>query len=113
MRLTKQDGTVVVDNLEVAGNVFTRGLGLMFRGRLPERSGLLIQGCNGIHMMFMRFPIDAVFMDRKGTVVKAYERLLPWVGLVPLVWGADRVAELPAGTIRRTSIKRGDQLIAA
>jgi uncharacterized membrane protein (UPF0127 family) len=113
MRLTKADGTIVAGNLEIASNFFTRGLGLMFRRRLPESAGLLIHGCNGIHMMFMCFPIDAVFMDRKGTVVKAYERLLPWIGLVPLVWGADRVAELPAGTIRRTAIKRGDQLIAA
>lgn len=113
MRLTKQDGTIVADDLEVASNFFARGLGLMFRSRLPERGGLLIHDCSGIHMMFMRFPIDAVFMNKKGIVVKAYERLWPWLGLVPLVWGADRVAELPAGTIQRAAIRRGDQLIAA
>ena len=113
MRLTKQDGTIVAQPLEVAKNFFARGLGLMGRSRLPENGGLLIHGCNGIHMMFMRFPIDAVFVDKKGRVLKTYERLLPWIGLVPLVWGAEKVAELPVGTIRRHAIKAGDHLLAA
>jgi uncharacterized membrane protein (UPF0127 family) len=85
----------------------------MFRSRLPEDAGLLIHGCNGIHMMFMRFPIDAVFVDKKGVVVKAYRRLPPWIGLVPFVWRADKVAELPAGAIDRHAIKIGDQLLVA
>ena len=113
MQLTKLDGTVVAQPLEVASNFVSRGVGLMGRSRLPENGGLLIHGCNGIHMMFMRFPIDAVFVDKKGVVLKTYERLLPWIGLVPLVWGADKVAELPVGTIRRHAIKPGDQLLAA
>lgn len=113
MRLTKQDGTVVAQPLEVARSFFARGLGLMGRSRLPENGGLLIHGCNGIHMMFMRFPIDAVFVDKKGVVVKTYERLLPWIGMVPFVWRADKVAELPAGTIRRHVIRPGDQLLVA
>ena len=113
MRLTKQDGTTVAEPLEVARNFFARGLGLMGRARLPENGGLLIHGCNGIHMMFMRFPIDAVFVDKKGIVVKTYERVLPWIGLVPFVWRADKVAELPVGAIRRHAIKPGDQLRVA
>jgi uncharacterized protein len=113
LRLTKQDGTVVAESLEVARDFVSSGLGLMGRAKLPENGGLLIHGCNGIHMMFMRFPIDAVFVDKKGVVLKTYERLRPWIGMVPLVWGADKVAELPVGTIRRYAIKAGDQLLAA
>ena len=113
MRLTKQDGTIVAEPLEVASTFITSGLGLMGRARLPENGGLLIHGCNGIHMMFMRFPIDAVFVDKKGVVIKTYERLLPWIGMVPFVWRADKVAELPVGTIRRHVIKPGDQLLVA
>ena len=113
MRLTKQDGTVVAEPLEVARGFVARGLGLMGRSRLPENGGLLIHGCNGIHMMFMRFSIDAVFVDKQGVVVKLYRRLLPWLGLVPLVWRADKVAELPAGAIDRHGIRVGDQLLVA
>lgn len=110
MRLTKNDGTVVAQPLEVASSFVARGLGLMFRRALPAGGGLLIHHCSGIHMMFMRFPIDAVFMDRSNQVVKVYHRLPPWIGLVPLVWKADRVAELPAGTAERLQLRPGDRL---
>ena len=113
MRLTKQDGSTVAEPLEIARNFFARGMGLMFRSALPENGGLLIHGCNGIHMMFMRFPIDAVFVDEKGVVLKTYRKLPPWIGMVPFVWRADKVAELPAGTIDRHGIKVGDQLLVA
>jgi uncharacterized membrane protein (UPF0127 family) len=103
----------VAQPLEIARSFLARGLGLMGRGKLPVNGGLLIHDCNGIHMMFMRFPIDAVFVDKKGVVVKTYERLLPWIGIVPFVWRADKVAELPVGTIRRHVIKPGDQLLVA
>jgi uncharacterized protein len=103
----------VAQPLEVASNFMARGIGLMGRGTLPENGGLLINSCNGIHMMFMRFPIDAVFVDKKGVVLRTYERLRPWIGIVPLVWRADKVAELPVGTIRRHAIKPGDQLLVA
>jgi uncharacterized membrane protein (UPF0127 family) len=52
-------------------------------------------------------------MDRKGKVVKVYERLLPWIGLVPLVFRAHKVAELPAGSVRRHGLKTGDLLKVA
>ncbi len=110
MRLTKHDGTIIAEPLEVASNLWTRGMGLMGRRSLPPNGGMLIHGCNGIHMMFMRFPIDAVFVDRAGVVLNVYQRLRPWIGLVPLVWGADRVAELPAGSVARFQIKPGDHL---
>ena len=113
LRLTKQDGSVVAQPLEVASNFFARGVGLMGRSRLPENGGLLIHGCNGIHMMFMRFPIDAVFVDRSGRVVKVFPRLRPWIGLVPFVFRADRVVELPAGAAGRIGIAPGDQLQVA
>jgi uncharacterized protein len=113
MRLIRKDGTVVADPLEVASNVLTQGLGLMGRSRLPEQGGLLIESCNGIHMMFMRFPIDAVFLDRSGRVVRVVDRLRPWIGLVPFVRRATRVVELPAGAAARLRLRPGDELRVA
>src|SRR2546427_12817804 len=84
LRLTKQDGTIVAEPLEVASNFITSGLGLMGRARLPENGGLLINGCNGIHMMFMRFPIGAVFGDKKGVGVETSQPRLPRIGAGPL-----------------------------
>ncbi len=60
-------------------------------------------------MMFMRFAIDAVFVDRARRVVKVSERLRPWV-IAVVARGADEVLELPAGTVARTSTQVGDEL---
>lgn len=107
--LHQPSGRVLADRLEVAGNFLTRGLGLMFRRRFDPGRGLWIAPCNGIHMFFMNFAIDAVFVDRQLRVVKVYPRLGRW-RLVPLVLGAHSVFELPAGTIDGLQLERGEQL---
>ena len=60
-------------------------------------------------MMFMRFPIDAVFVDRARRVVKVSQALRPWVIAVVARGGAE-VIELPTGTIARTHTQVGDEL---
>ena len=69
---------------------------------------LWLPDSNGIHMMFMRFPIDAVFVagrlrDGSRPVLSIHRSLPAWRGLVPLVRGAKGVLELPVGTIDATS----------
>jgi uncharacterized membrane protein (UPF0127 family) len=49
-------------------------------------------------MLFMNFPIDAVFLDAAQRIKKIYPNLRPWWGVVWVVWGAHSVLELPAGT---------------
>ncbi len=105
-------GTVVASKVEIAASLWARFMGLMGRRSLPAGHGLWIGG-NGIHMMFMRFPIDAVFMGRPGAdgarpVLSVHRRLRPWVGIVPLVRGADGVLELPVGAIDASQTQRGD-----
>ncbi len=109
----ERTGEVLAQELEMASSTLARTAGLMFRRTLEPGRGMWIVPCNGIHMMFMRFPIDAVFIDKRGTVLRVYEGVRPWVGIVPFVWRADKVAELPVGAIRRHVIKPGDQLHVA
>ena len=104
---------VLATRLETAGGLWAKFLGLMGRRSLPEGGGLWLPSSNGIHMMFMRFPIDAVFVGRPGTagrrpVLSVHRSLRPWVGLVPLIRHADGVLELPAGTIDATATAVGD-----
>lgn len=61
-------------------------------------------------MLFMRFAIDAVFLDRAGRVVRIVPDLRPWV-LSTAARGADEVVELPAGTIVATGTQAGDDLV--
>ena len=103
-------GKVLADRLEVPRTFIGRGVGLMFRRRLEPGTGMWINPCNGIHMMFMNFPIDAVFLDRTHRVVKVYPKLAAWYGVVWIEWGADSVIELPAGSTASIGLQRGDDI---
>jgi uncharacterized protein len=108
-------GTVLAHDLEIADSLWGRFKGLMGRRSLPADRALWLTGTNGIHMFFMRFPIDAVFLGRPTDegdrqVLSIHRRVRPWIGLVPLVWGASGVLELPVGTIDASGTQRGDTM---
>jgi hypothetical protein len=106
---------LLAERLETAGSLWAKFLGLMGRPSLPAGDGLWLPATNGIHMMFMRFPIDAVFVSRPDAagvrrVRSVHRSLRAWTGLVPLVRGADGVLELPVGTIDATGTAVGDRV---
>jgi uncharacterized membrane protein (UPF0127 family) len=106
---------VLAARVETAGGLWAKFLGLMGRPSLAAGDGLWLPDSNGIHMMFMRFPIDAVFVgaaDRDGsrTVLSVHPNLPAWLGLVPLVRGAKGVIELPVGTIAASRTSVGDRI---
>jgi uncharacterized membrane protein (UPF0127 family) len=108
-------GTVLAAQLESADSLWAKFMGLMGRASLPAGSGLWLPASNGIHMMFMRFAIDAVFVgkpdaDGARPVLSVHPRLPPWRGLVPLVRGANGVLELPVGTIEASGTAVGDRI---
>ena len=74
-------------DVEVAESAFERMRGLIGRDGLERGKGMLITKCNCIHTLFMRFPIDATFLDREGKVVRTVRRIRPWR---PWVWGGWR-----------------------
>ena len=105
-------GAVIADRVEPATGFWARFLGLMGRGRLAQGEGLFLPD-SSIHMFFMRFPIDALFLagpDRDGmrTVVAMRQDLPPWFGIVLPVRGAAGVVELRAGTLRASGLQLGD-----
>lgn len=103
---------MLAEELEVPRTIFGRGIGLMFRRELEPGRGMWINPCEGgsITMVFMRFAIDAVFLDRNERVKKVYTRLPPWWGVVWFVWGAQSVLELPAGSTADMDLQAGDQI---
>jgi uncharacterized membrane protein (UPF0127 family) len=105
--------TILAADIESANGLWAKFMGLMGRATLADGAGLWLPDSNGIHMMFMRFPIDAVFLGRPGSdgsrlVVAARSNLPAWRGLVPLVRGAHGVLELPAGVIVASGTVVGD-----
>jgi uncharacterized membrane protein (UPF0127 family) len=102
-RLETATGAVVADHVVVADGILSRFLGLMFRAELPAGHGLALRPCNSVHMFFMRFPLDVVFVDGDGRVVRILHSIRPWRAS-SLVRGAKAAIELPAGTARREGI---------
>ncbi len=109
----ERTGKVLADELEVPLTFIGRGIGLMFRSKLEPGRGMWINPCEGgsIHMLFMRFAIDAVFLDKRERVKKVYPKLPAWYGVVWFVWGARSVLELPAGSTADLGLQQGDQVL--
>lgn len=112
--LNRTRGRALADRVEIAASFMGRFMGLMGRPALPVGDGLWLPGGNGIHMFFMRFPIDAVFLSRADAggvrrIVGLRRSLPPWTGLVPFVRGADGVLELPIGAAEGSEV--GDEVI--
>ena len=106
--LTREsDGRVVCERCGVAASMGARMRGLLGRSDLPSGDGLLIPTWS-IHMFFMRFPIDAVFLDRERRVIRIVENLRPW--RTASCRGAKEVVELAAGEASRRGLAIGDRL---
>ena len=107
-------GVVVASRVGAAASFWGRFRGLMGRSPLSPGEGLYLATAS-IHMLFMRFPIDALFLARPdgdglSTVVALRHDLPPWRGLVLPVPRAAGVVELPAGTLKAAGIAKGDRL---
>jgi uncharacterized protein len=84
----------------------SRRQGLLGRGGLPPGDALILAPCSAVHTAFMRFPLDLVFLDRAGRVLKTSHAVRPW--RVRAAWRAFAVVELAAGALERSGTKPGD-----
>ena len=102
------DGAVICERCEIPNSAFGRMRGLLGRNGLEPGGGMLIDSAPSVHMFFMRFPIDVVFVDRDWRVVGVRHGLRPW-----RVAGARRAVaalELPARAAAEAGIEVGDVL---
>jgi uncharacterized protein len=98
----------LADRVEVAVTRRDRRKGLLGRSCLEPANALIIAPCFSIHTMFMRFDIDAVFVDEDGRAVKVVRDMTPWrIAVDPT---AHAVVELPAGSLRDRQVNVGDRL---
>ncbi len=110
--------TELASRAQLGDSFGARFMGLMGRSALPPDGGLWLTRTSNIHMLFMRFPIDAVFLGRPaadGTrrVVALHANLRPWTGVVWYARGADGCLELPAGTAVASGTVVGDVVAIA
>ncbi|MCR4441603.1 MAG: DUF192 domain-containing protein [Peptococcaceae bacterium] len=102
-------GEVLGWNIRVADTFFRRLTGLWGKRKLFPGEGLLLVPCRQVHTWFMSFPVDLVFLDRKGKIVELAAGLPPWK-ISPRARGGFQVLELPQGTIEEFGLQRNDVL---
>lgn len=105
--VNRTTGETLAERAELAETFMARFLGLQGRKELPEGAGLVLAPTSSIHMFFMRFPIDAVFINEAQRVTRVGRRLRPWT-IGPLAPGALYCVELPAG--RADATQPGHQI---
>jgi uncharacterized membrane protein (UPF0127 family) len=98
----------LASHVEVAVTRSARRKGLLGRDGLGASCALILAPCAAIHTMFMRFDIDAVFVDADGRAVKVVRNLVPW--RIAANASAHAVVEFPAGTLREDDVTVGDRL---
>lgn len=96
---------VLGDRIRLALRLGARMRGLMWRPPLEEGEGLWIVPCNSIHMFFVRFPLDILFLDEELRIVGLEHALPP--NRLRGHRRACTVLELPAGTLDRTGTQVG------
>jgi uncharacterized protein len=101
-------GAVLAEHAELADNIWTRFMGLMGRAELPPGAGLVLKPGGGIHMWFMRIPLDVIHVDKRDRVTHVLRGIKPW-RFGPLFVGGKLAIELPVGTADATQV--GDQVI--
>jgi len=102
-------GTIVGDWIRVASSSRDRTVGLLRTPEVKPGEGLWIERSPSIHMFFMRYPIDAIFVSKELRVTKIVPSLKPW----RVVWwarGARDCLELRAGAAAESGTQVGDEL---
>lgn len=100
--------TLLGDAVDIADTAATRNRGLLKHDHLNEGEGLWIVPCEAVHTFWMRFAIDAVFLDKHKKVTKVVANLRP--SRLAMSWRARSVLELPAGRAAQTRTEPGDQI---
>jgi uncharacterized protein len=107
-KLRNENGTIVCERCTLAASPFMRMRGLLGRRGLAEGEGLLLRPAGSIHTLFMRFPIDVVFLDADRRVLKVAAGVRPWRGAAAK--RSREVLELAAGEAARVGLAAGDVL---
>jgi len=102
-------GTTVGDRIRVASSAWDRSVGLLRTPEVAVGEGLWIERSPSIHMFFMRYAIDAVFVSSEGRVTQVAANLKPW-RLVLWARGFRDCLELRAGAAAESRTQIGDEL---
>lgn len=93
--------------VEIAETAWERMRGLIGRSALPSGRALWILRCNSVHMLGVRVPLDLVWLDREGRVMRVDRGVRPGLRVRGCL-GASSVLEMAAGTAG--GLREGERL---
>ena len=100
--------TVLGDAIDIADTSAKRRTGLLKHEGLGQGEGLWIVPCESVHTLFMKFPIDLVYLGKDRKVRKVRHAVKPW--RLSACLSAHSILELPAGAAEKTGTQAGDEL---
>jgi len=122
MRVNRETSYVLIENktkrssigrANIADSFFSRFKGLMLKKKLEK--GLILKlpsqrgrRAAGIHMFFMRMPLDLIFVDNGKRVVDV-ATLDPWQTYTPIA-SARYIIEVEKGKLKDSHTEIGDEL---
>ncbi|NOR59696.1 MAG: DUF192 domain-containing protein [Methanosarcinales archaeon] len=105
-------GKPIANEISYAKNIFSQMLGLMLHKSIPEDFALIFvlkrSGTVGVHMLFMLFPIDVIFLDADKKIIGT-ATLKPWTGHKRMK-GVKYIIEMNQGTVERFNLVPGEQM---
>jgi uncharacterized membrane protein (UPF0127 family) len=108
--INKTKNVSLAEKAELADTILSRLIGLLSRNSLSSEEALVITQCRSIHMFFMRFAIDVIFIDKENRAVGLVKRIKPFC-LSPYFLRARAAIELPEGVIEKTRTSLGDEIV--
>jgi len=100
-------GALLAKQAKVADSFLKRAKGLLGRKEFLEGEALIFYKTNSIHTFFMRFPIDVLFFENHGRVIKVFSNLRPF-RFCSVFSFSSNVVELPAGILSKSATSVGD-----
>lgn len=108
--LTKK--TLICPSEKVCRSISSKAKGLMFSRKIVDCSLIFVFDRSqkaDLHMMFVFFPIDVLFLNSEKEVLELKERFLPFTYYSPKSM-AKYIIELPEGSIRQSRTKIKDKI---
>lgn len=83
VQILKYNSLEIAKNIEICRTLTSQMSGLMFRSHIPSNYAMIFvmkkPSSVGIHMLFMRFPIDVIFLNEEKKIIRL-SHLKPWTG---------------------------------
>lgn len=112
LHILKYNGLAIAENIEFARTVVSQTLGLMFRRHIPPGYAMIFvlkkPSSVNVHMLFMRFPIDVIFLNNEKKIA-GLSRLNPWTGHKAME-NVKYVIETHAGSVEKYNLSIGGQM---